>query len=167
MYENRTALELKKGQLVVLPLYTTQKGFKEIPTKSGLNQWNAGGRARSPGEAYFPIPKTVHRQAPGFLPERNLSFQLTLPSGQITSAKVCQSGSKALMTKPNYHLSRWLLLMIDVTISNYVDRFSQKIPYTYSDLQKLGFDSVVLVRSASSDFNIFPAYLGAFEDWLA
>jgi hypothetical protein len=166
MFESRSDLELKKGQLVVLPLYATSKGFKEIPTKSGINQWNAGGRARSPGEAYFPIPTSVHRKAPGFLPERNLSFQLTLPSGQITSAKVCQSGSKALMTKPNYHLSRWLLLMVDSTISNYVDRFSKKIPYTYSDIQKLGFDSVILFRTNPTEFNIFPAYLGAFEDWL-
>ncbi len=46
---------------VYLPLYGAGKIVSE---KSGLNQWNAAGRARDSNEIYIPIPASVHKQTP-------------------------------------------------------------------------------------------------------
>ncbi len=42
--------------------------------KSGLNQWNAGGRTRNKSEVYIPIPNAIHNNFPNFFPSRNQSF---------------------------------------------------------------------------------------------
>ena len=34
--------------------------------KSGLNQWNAGGRPRHSDEVYIPIPSEIHKNFQGF-----------------------------------------------------------------------------------------------------
>lgn len=95
---------------VVLPLYgTKQKEAKHVEEKSGLNQWNAGGRKRDAGELYIPIPSLVRKYCADFFPSRDESFELHIPTGEVFSAKVCQDGGKALMTNPNKAMSDWLL----------------------------------------------------------
>ena len=37
-----------------------------MPEKSGLNQWNAGGRVRKYGEVYIPIPAEIRKLKIGF-----------------------------------------------------------------------------------------------------
>lgn len=148
----------------ILPLYSVKRGLKYIPNKSGLNQWLAGGRTRAPGEVYFPIPSEVHRLASTFFPERNQAFELELPSGQVTTGKVCQAGGKALMTAPNFHLSTWLFLLIDGSLSASVARYSKRIPYTYEDLIAIGFDSVRVEKSGSG-YKLLPESIGAYENW--
>lgn len=51
---------------VILPLYSNRGGIKNVPEKSGLNQWNALGRARDPDEIYIPIPAWIHQVYPNF-----------------------------------------------------------------------------------------------------
>jgi hypothetical protein len=48
---------------VILPLYSTRGEIKTVEAKSGINQWNAGGRERKFGESYIPIPANIHRLA--------------------------------------------------------------------------------------------------------
>jgi hypothetical protein len=141
-----------------------RKGAKYIPEKSGLNQWLAGGRSRTPGEVYFPIPAEVHRLAKNFLPEQNQTFDLELPSGQLTTGKVCQQGGKALMTSPNFHLSTWLFLRIDGSLSASVERYAKRIGYTYDDLLDLDFDCVILERTVSG-YSLSPGTIGGYDRW--
>lgn len=148
----------------MLPLYSVRKGEKYIPEKSGLNQWLAGGRSRAPGEVYIPIPAEVHRLAKNFLPKQNQAFDLELPSGQITTGKVCQQGGKALMTSPNFHLSTWLFLRIDGSLSASVERYAKRIGYDYNDLLDLNFDCVFLDR-VEDGYLLSAGTIGGYERW--
>jgi len=105
--EGPEAFLLDSKEYVVLPLYSTKTG--EVPERSGLNQWNAGGRKRGYDEVYIPIPRIVHKKKPGFFPPRDKKFTLKTKEGEDFSAKVCQENNKALMTDPNKDLGRWLL----------------------------------------------------------
>ena len=99
----------KKPRLC-LRLYSTKAdGTKFVAEKSGLNQWNAGGRARHPNEVYIPFPAEDRKRAPGFFPGRDEIFMLKLPDGFIIQAKVCQQDCKAIMSNPNKVLGEWLL----------------------------------------------------------
>ena len=156
---------------VILPLYSTRGVTKTVEAASGINQWNAGGRQRKYGEAYIPIPAPVHRLAPGFFPERDKPFELVLPnSADPVNAKVCQQGSKALMSNPNDRLCRWLYKVIDSKFSDYdFDRPPAREPFTYSDLQKVGRDSVIVIKDRTSShlkYEIRFAELGSYEEFL-
>jgi hypothetical protein len=151
---------------VVLPLYSTQSSIiKTVASKSGINQWNAGGRKRSFGEAYIPIPQLVHALKPGFFPPRDQKFELSLPSGEIVSAKVCQQGSKALMSDPNTDLCNWLFATLDGSYSYAESRIARNLPYTYDDLLKIGKDAVLVrrINSVGTKFEMEFAPLGAYE----
>jgi hypothetical protein len=78
-------------QTIYLPLYG--RGMK-VFEKSGLNQWNAGGRTRNKSEVYIPIPNAIHNNFPNFFPSRNQSFLLKLPNGGKMKSKICQDGGK-------------------------------------------------------------------------
>jgi hypothetical protein len=143
--------------------------LKEVPAKSGINQWNAGGRKRSFGEAYISIPRKVHQMKPGFFPERDQKFDLRLPSGEVVRAKVCQQGSKALMSDPNTVLCNWLFSTIDGDHSYSQSRLSRGLPYTYDDLARIGKDSVRLTKIAGDDlvFELEFAAVGSYEEFVS
>ncbi|HDR1202000.1 TPA: hypothetical protein QB270_002182, partial [Pasteurella multocida] len=104
MYLNFKGNEDKSNKIldyVILPLYSIKDGKKVVHEKSGLNQWNAGGRPRDPNEIYIPVPATIHRIKPLFFPPKDSSFTLTLPAGRALLVKICQQNSKALMSCPN------------------------------------------------------------------
>jgi hypothetical protein len=84
--EGLEASFLETKEYVILPLYSTKLG--EVPQKSGLNQWNAGGRSRDLDEVYIPIPSIVHKTKPRFFPPRNKKFILKTPNGKDFLAKV-------------------------------------------------------------------------------
>jgi hypothetical protein len=140
--------KLVKGQnFVILPLYSTRnKDKKEIAEKSGLNQWNAGGRKRDLGEIYIPVPAELHKKYPNFFPKRDQDFNLQIPTGEIFSAKLCQENSKALMTNPNKALSDWLLRK--------VLQLKEGELATIEKLDELGFDSVIISKTDNQDFKI-------------
>lgn len=79
---------------VILPLFSERK--KEVPEKSGLNQWNARGRTRDPNEVYIPVPILIYHKFPNFFPPREIQFSLCLPNGSSIQAKICQDNGKAL-----------------------------------------------------------------------
>ena len=150
----------------ILPLYSVKNQVKYIPEKSGLNQWNAGGRARNPGESYIPVPKVVHALRPNLFPKRDSTFELLLPSNQTVLAKLCQSGSKALMSSPNDRLNFWLYQKIDGSLKEYISRFSRHEPYRYEEILTLGFDSLKF-QVVDKKFSLTLEPVGAFEEWVS
>lgn len=142
---------------VYLPLYS-ERGEKHVPEKSGLNQWNAGGRKRHQDEVYIPIPRKVHEIAPEFFPSRDESFSLHLPDGRVLCAKVCQDGSKALMSDPNKSLGEWLLR--DVFNLKYNELL------TYDKLEEIGIDSVQINKFEDNTYEINFKGLGSYDNFI-
>ncbi|PKQ63210.1 restriction endonuclease [Labilibaculum filiforme] len=136
----------KGKNYVILPLYGRTKNEKFVFEKSGLNQWNAGGRKRDVGEMYIPIPIEIHKKYPNFFPNREMVFNLQLPTGEILNAKLCQENSKALMTNPNNALSDWLLRK--------VLQLKEGELATIEKLDKLGFDSVIISKMDNENFKV-------------
>lgn len=134
--ENKTK---RKGiDYVVLPLYSTQGGI-HVPERSGLNQWNAGGRSRNENEVYIPVPAIIHKKFPDFFPSKNITFELKLPSGACLSAKMCQAGNKGLMSNPNSALGEWILRKV------LKKRVGELV--TMDDLNTFGIDSVFVEKT--------------------
>lgn len=145
-YKSATDKLVKGENYIVLPLYGIKKKEKFVFEKSGLNQWNAGGRRRDIGEIYIPIPIDIHKEFPNFFPERDETFNLEIPTGEVFEAKVCQDNSKALMTNPNKALSDWLLRK--------VLQLKEGELATIEKLNELGFDSVIITKKENSEFKI-------------
>ena len=156
--------EIKTQPHVFLPLYSMRGGVKNVPPKSGLNQWNAKARLvrktgkhvpRNPNEIYVPIPAWIHRKFPTFFPARDKVFELTLPDRKVLSASVCQDGSKALMTNPNADLGQWLLR--DVL------NLSENQLLTYDKLQEIGLDTVVIYKVDNEHYDIDFTRIDSYE----
>lgn len=145
-FKSATDTLVKGENYIVLPLYGTKNKEKFVFEKSGLNQWNAGGRKRDMGEIYIPIPSNIHKEYPNFFPERDEHFNLEIPTGEVFEAKICQDNSKALMTNPNKALSDWLLRKIL--------QLKEGELATIEKLDKLGFDSVIITKNKKGDFKI-------------
>ncbi|WP_310602979.1 restriction endonuclease PLD domain-containing protein [Anaerosporobacter sp.] len=144
---------------VYLPLYSIKNDEKYVPEKSGLNQWNASGRKRNENELYISIPSAVHKKSPDFFPERDCPFNLELPDGTLISAKVCQDGSKALMSNPNSALGEWLLRkVLNIKEGQLV---------TYEQLAGLNIDSVVIHKKDAENYSIDFTSAGKYEDYFA
>ncbi|MBI2258954.1 MAG: restriction endonuclease [Flavobacteriia bacterium] len=151
--------KLVKGEnYIILPLYGIQKGEKFIFERSGLNQWNANGRKRDFGEIYIPIPIELNKKYPNFFPKRDQNFNLQIPTGEIFSAKVCQENSKALMTNPNKALSDWLLRK--------VLQLKEGELASIDKLDKLGFDSVIILKDKTGDFKIDIMKTNSYFDFM-
>lgn len=157
-FESATDKLIRGVNYVILPLYGIKNKQKFVFEKSGLNQWNAGGRKRNIGEVYIPIPIEIHNLFPNFFPERDEIFNLKIPTGEIFNAKLCQENSKALMTNPNKALSDWLLRKV----------FSLKEGElaTYDKMNKLGFDSVIIIKDDEQNYRIDKGMLNSYEIFL-
>ena len=156
--DKATDLYSKGENFVILPLYGFKDKKKFVFEKSGLNQWNAGGRKRDFGEIYIPIPVIIHQLYPGFFPKRDIEFVLQIPTGQKFTAKVCQENSKALMTNPNKALSDWLLRK--------VLNLPEGELATIEILEELGFDSVLIYKDKEGNYKIDKAKSDSFEQFL-
>ena len=129
-----------------------------MPEKSGLNQWNAGGRVRKYGEVYIPIPAEIRKLKSGFFPERDKIFNLEIPSGEKLKAKICQDNGKALMTNPNIALANWLLK--DVL------QLKERELLTYKKLEIIGIDSVKIEKIDNENFKIYFSKIGSYEKFI-
>ncbi len=141
-------------QTIYLPLYGRSQIVHE---NSGLNQWNAKGRDRHPNEVYIPIPALINKNCQGFFPDRNTSFSLKLPNGNIMQAKVCQANNKALMSYSNRELGKWILR--DVL------KLKEGELLTYEKLQLVGIDSVRVDKISNSEFEINFAKIDSYEQF--
>jgi len=161
--DNVSTEELVPGtDYIILPLYSPKAKANAIepiiPVKSQLNQWNAGGRMRDPGEVYIPIPAEIHKLAPGFLPPKDYVFHLKVPNGDILNAKVCQQGDKALMSNPNNALSDWLLRKVFKLKENEI--------LEYDRLRAVGYDSVKVTKVNKDEYLIDFAPIDAYENFI-
>lgn len=134
-----------KAPTLVLPLFS-KRGSIHVPEKSGLNQWNAGGRKRDFDEIYIPYQKEDRDRSPDFFPGRDVPFDLELPNGEVISAKVCQDSGKAIMSNPNKELGRWLLR--DVLHLDY----GQLV--TLDMLDDLGVNAVLFTKDGVGKYSI-------------
>lgn len=128
---------------LIIPLYSIRRRGRPdeerfVALRSGLNQWHARGRPRNANEVYIPYPAKIRKECPTFFPDRNTAWNLTLPNGNVISMKVCQDGSKALMSSPNSALGRWLLRQ--------VLNVNEGEVLTYERLLEIGIDSVVFTK---------------------
>ncbi|RLA06110.1 MAG: hypothetical protein DRQ51_10305 [Gammaproteobacteria bacterium] len=126
--------------------------------KNTLNQWNASGRDRHPNEVYIPIPAIIHKNYPGFFPDRDTAFSLKLPNDKEMKTKVCQDNSKALMSYSNKELGKWILR--DVL------NLKETELLTYERLQILGIDSVRIDKINNLQFEINFSKIGSYESFL-
>lgn len=149
---------IKENPFVILPLYSVTKDKKIVYEKSGLNQWNAEGRKRDVNEIYIPIPAWIHKRFPAFFLPRDTPFTLILPDGTMLEAKVCQDGSKALMSKHNADLGNWLLRK--------VLNLKERELLTYEKLQTIGLDSVIIQRLDTKTYSIDFRPSGTYEEFI-
>lgn len=143
---------------VILPLYSLIDGKKIVHESSGLNQWNAQGRTRHPDEVYIQHPANIRRLFPGFFPPRDTHFDLKFPNGMVLEAKICQADGKALMSKSNRELGKWILR--DVL------RLKEGTVVTYADLEKIGIDAVELSKLSNKVYSISFKSIGSYETFL-
>ena len=163
IFEEYNKFEITETKdFVILPLYSYDKNKNEnkkyVPEKSGLNQWNAGGRVRKYGEVYIPIPAEIRKLKIGFFPERDKIFNLEIPSGIKLKAKICQDNGKALMTNPNIALANWLLK--DVL------QLNERELLTYKKLEIIGIDSVKIEKIDNENYKIYFSKIGSYENFL-
>lgn len=156
--EMLTPMDKKVLASVVLPLYS-ERWWKHVQERSGLNQWNAGWRDRKSREVYIPIPAWIHRAYPWFFPDRETPFELILPDGRSISASVCQDWSKALMSNPNTELGEWLI--------DDVLKLPEGKAVTYDILQKVWTDSVEVSKLGDNTFAINFKKIGSYDDFRA
>lgn len=150
--------KLKVKEAVILPLYSsTKQQGKYVPEKSGINQWNAGGRKRDEKEVYIRIPLWIHRDFKGFFPPRGESFNLKLPNGKVLKAGVAQEGGKALMSNPNKALGNWL---IDTVLKVEPGKI-----VSYQDLLDIGVDSVEIQKIDDENFEIDFKEVESYENF--
>lgn len=146
----------RRNQLC-LRLYTFKNKEKIVAPKSGLNQWNAGGRKRDINEIYIPYPAVDRQRTPDFFPPRDTSFNLHMPDGSVISAKVCQDEGKAIMSNPNKVLGEWLLRK--------VFELEPGTVLTYEMLESYGVDSVVFTKNNDGSYSINFSELGTYESF--
>ena len=165
-----------------LRLYATDRnGQKYVPERSGLNQWNANGRARDVNEVYIPYLKEDRERGQDFFPPRDTPFTLILPDGTEISAKVCQRAyrklsdseyenlseeekriedektlvGKSIMSNPNKILGEWLLR--DVL------QIEEGTVITYDMLRVYNIDCVVFTKISDRTYRIDFGELGTYE----
>lgn len=148
-----------------LRLYSVRaNGEKYVAERSGLNQWNAGGRRRNPNEIYIPYQKADRDRCPDFFPPRDTVFSLKLPDGTIIPAKVCQEADvnnpligKAIMSNPNKMLGKWLL--------RNVFELPEGTVVTYDMLEMFGIDSVIFTKNDYLDYSVDFSEIGTYEEF--
>lgn len=167
LYKEATALFdviTQEKPNITLPLYSKERGNMYVPEKSGLNQWNAGGRKRKSEEVYIPIPIWINKLFNGFFPNRDTCFNLKLPDNKMLSAKICQGASKkhpewgkGFMSNPNTDLGNWLL--------RHVLKLPEGKLATYDLLNEIGVDSVEITKINNENYEINFKKIGSFEEF--
>lgn len=149
-------LKTEVSEFLFLPLYSTNRTKKFVSEKSGLNQWNAGGRKRNANEVYIPYPAEIRSVFDGYFPNRDTPFDVELPNGKIISMKICQDGGKAIMSNPNKSLGEWLLR--DVL------KLQEGELLTYEKLLAIGVDSIVFEK-VNGKYKIDFGKIGLVEEF--
>lgn len=142
---------ITENDIAIIPLYSYKKGIKFVFEKSGLNQWNASeeNRPRKPNEIYIPFNGEIKDKYKDFFPDKNTPFEVTLPSGEIMSMKMCQGNDdigKAIMSNPNSALGEWIL--------REVLRLEENELLTYDKLAEIGIESVSFEKDDVNNYKV-------------
>lgn len=174
-------VEEQRPQLCLRLYAVKPDGTKYVPDKSGLNQWNANGRARDANELYIAYLSNDRERDLQFFPPRDTPFTLVLPDGTEMDAKVCQRAykkikdedyeqlsdeekaeedaksqvGKAIMSNPNKTLGKWLL--------RDVFGLPEGTLVTYDMMRVFGIDSVMFTRIDDRKYGIDFCVLGTYE----
>lgn len=166
-FEALEAMQQPARRQLCLRLYAVRvNGYKYVPERSGLNQWNAKGRKRHADELYIAYLSDDRERDEDFFPPRDTPFTLVLPDGTRMSAKVCQRAypvddnehahiGKAIMSNPNKILGHWLL--------RDVFGLPPGTLVTYKMLEIFGVDSVLFTRVSDGLYNVNFCTLGTYE----
>lgn len=146
----------EKNDLCLRLFIEKANGEKTVPEKSGLNQWNAGGRVRNPNEVYIPYP-VLDRNKGVFFPGKDISFELELPNNETISAKVCQQDGKAIMSNPNSTLGKWLLR--DVL------KISEGDIVTFDLLKEKNVESLIFTKINDSKYKVRVGSFGSYNNY--
>ena len=104
---------------------------------------------------------------PNFFPSRDQKFLTKLPNNQVISTKVSQDGDKAFQSDPLTDLCMWLYRTIDLDLDKSRSRFQKKQIYTYADLERVGKDSVkiIKVKDKNYQYEMHTMLLDSFEEF--
>jgi len=159
----------EEKECVILPLFSTK--YDDVAERSGLNQWNADGRARHHDEVYIPVPAFIHHRFPYFFPlnEKGIHFNLHLPNGKVLVASMCQkyvtniggkivNKGKGLMSNPNKDLGEWILR--DIL------KVTEGTKITYKMLEEIGIDSVEVRKIDDDNYEIDFKKVNSYYDFI-
>ena len=157
-------LNIKNGKISKTELNATLSDSDDFIDyiKSGLNQWNAGGRPRSENEVYISIPSWIHQKKKDFFTynsdeNKTNPFDVKLPNGKIISMRVAQQKGKALMSNPNSALGEWILR--DIL------ELKPKVLVTKEILDMIGIDSVKLSKTGDGRYYLDFLKSGSYEEF--
>ncbi|UTR10191.1 NgoFVII family restriction endonuclease [Evansella sp. LMS18] len=115
---------------------------EDIHDKSGLNWGQRDGR--EPNQAYIPVPIEVHKEYPGFFPEKKEEFTLLTDNGENFICVMAQDNRKAIeSSKSNSVLGKYFRSRLNVP-------HGQKV--TNSDLANYGRDYVRIYKIDSETY---------------
>lgn len=159
-------------QEIYLPLYQDKKEGRIVSNCSGVNIRHSKPKSKGSNtprpkyEIEVRISKWIHHVFPNFfginaLDENQIKdgelndFDLILPDGRVLRGRVKQQNGKSLQTNPQGALGEWILK--DVL------GLKDRELVTWELLDKLGIDSLRIIKIDNKHFKITVAETGAYE----
>lgn len=157
---------------IILPLYQDKKEGPFVSNCSGINirhskSKNKGSNIPRPEyEIEVRVSKWIHYIYPKFfgvdaLSENDIKdkqlndFDLILPDGRVLRGRIKQESGKSLQTSPQGDLGKWILKDV-LGLRN-------REVVTMEYLNKLGIDSLRIIKLDNKHFKITVAETGAYE----
>ena len=161
-----------KEDEIYLPLYQDKKEGRIVSNCSGINIRHSKSKTKGSNiprpeyEIEVRVSKWIHHVFPKFfgldaLSEEEIKndklndFDLILPDGRILRGRIKQQNGKSLQTNPQGALGEWILKDV-LGLKN-------REVVTWDLLDKLGIDSLKIIKQDDKHFRITVAETGAYE----
>lgn len=172
-------ITIKNGQddavvteAIYLPLYQDKKEGRIVTDCSGVNIRHSKPKSKGSNtprpeyEIEVRVSKWIHHIFPNFFGINALNedeiknqqindFDLILPDGRVLRGRIKQQNGKSLQTSPQGALGEWILKDV-LGLEN-------REVVTWELLNKLGIDSLKVIKVDDKHFNITVAETGAYE----
>lgn len=133
-------MDLSRYPYVDLELFSKLVG--DVPGKSGLNWGQRSGR--EPNQAYIHIPRSAHKQNPGFFPGPQTLITINTDDGHSLECVIAQQDDKAIETHyDNSELGRYFRHRLGVR---------QGDPVSINDLHRYGRTSVRIYKISDYEY---------------
>lgn len=169
---NRNKETICKEEEIYLPLYQDKKEGRIVSNCSGINIRHSKSKSKGSNtprpeyEIEVRVSKWIHHVFPNFFGINALSeddikndrlndFDLILPDGRILRGRIKQQNGKSLQTNPQGALGEWIL-------SDVLGLKNREV-VTWELLDKLGIDSIKIIKQDDKQFRITVAETGAYE----